>query len=78
MEAAIDRLQVTCQDTKYSLDKIEQQVVKNLPESCEILDLCQRLRNAKYRLLNLKTQVTKLTLAQDMLNQALTENLFPA
>ncbi|KAH0793636.1 hypothetical protein GPJ56_002469 [Histomonas meleagridis] len=78
MEAAVERLKVTCDDTKYSIDKIEQKIIENMPESREILELCQRLRNAKFRLLTLKTNVTKLTLAQEMLNQVLTENLFPA
>ena len=78
MQNAVLILQNATNESKRSLDEIEQKIVKKIPEANEILDLCKRLRDAKSKLLELNEKISKLRIAQELFNQALSENLFPA
>ena len=78
MEAAVDALERAQQNANQTMDDIERKIRSTNPDAGPLLDLCNRLRSAKARLLQLKSDVTQLATAQDLLKQNLTQFLVPS
>ena len=78
MEAAVDALERAQQSANQTMDDIERKIRSTNPEAAPLLDLCNRLRSAKARLLQVKTDLTQLATAQELLKQNLTQYLVPS
>lgn len=78
MEAAVEALEIAQRNAIYTMDEIERKIRASNPEASPLLDLCNRLRSAKTRLLQAKTDITDLISGQDLLRQNLTQYLIPS
>jgi hypothetical protein len=78
MEAAVASLEGACSKANSSISEMERKIRAAHPDAAPLLDLCDRLRAAKSRLLTENTNIAKLAEAQDSLKQNLAQFLVPA
>jgi hypothetical protein len=78
MEAAVLTLADACVSANHTVSQLENKILAAHPDAAPLLDLCNRLRSAKARLLALKTKIGTLNEQQDLLKQNLAQFLVPA
>ena len=78
MLASVEHLQNTQIQIQNKLDNLESQIKSNIPEAGPLLDLINRFRVAKTKLINLKYKAVQYRAAEENLKSALSECLEPS